>query len=66
MRRATISAGLAAALLARAAMVPDEAFAGRIRNTGTKRIGEGKGTFFTPPNPILPPSPVVPPRPIKR
>lgn len=75
MRKTTISAGLAAALLAVAAMqVPDEALAGGksvVRKAETKRTGKGsRGTFnkgtFTPPNPVRPPSPVVPPSPVKR
>ena len=76
----TTSAGLAAALLAVAAMqLPDEALAGKrnaVRKADTKRMGN-KGTF-TPPNPVVPPrrmdrgnkgtftppSPVLPPSPV--
>lgn len=74
MRKTTISAGLAVALLAAAAMqLRAEALArSPVRKADAKRIGKGnKGTYtppnpVLPPNPILPPSPVVPPSPIKR
>jgi hypothetical protein len=70
MRKTTIGAGLAAALLALAGMqLPDEALAGNkslVRKTDTKRTDKGNRRTFTPPNPILPPSPIVPPSPVKR
>ena len=68
MRRATISVGLAAALLAVAAIpLPDETLAAStVRKGDTKRMGKSNKGTFTPPNPILPPSPIVPPSPVKR
>lgn len=70
LRTKTISAGLAAAVLAVAGMqLPDEALAGKrhaVRKADTKRMGKGNKGTFTPPSPVLPPSPIVPPSPVKR
>jgi hypothetical protein len=70
MRRTTISAGLAASLLAVAGLqLPHEALAGSksvARKADARKTGNANKKTFTPPNPVRPPSPVLPPSPVKR